>query len=202
MQYSAVMDVAHPISSVIPSLDGRVLEALAGVEAPLTLSRVHELAGTGSLSGVRRVLLRLVDTGLVDAVPGGYLLNREHLAAPWVVGLSQLRSKLVEVIATEVGAWRPRPVLVCLVGSAARADGDESSDIDLLIIERDGNSTGERVRLLAEGVERRTGNACHATVLGLSDLRRLARRREPVLAEWRRDLLPILGDTRVLHDRG
>jgi hypothetical protein len=54
------VDVSSPISSVIPSLDGAVLDALAGTTAPLNLSAVHKLAGRGSMSGVRRVLLRLV----------------------------------------------------------------------------------------------------------------------------------------------
>src|SRR5205823_11543424 len=74
---SRPLNVSSPISSIIPSLDGAVLGALAGTTRPLNLSTVHELAGRGSLSGVRRVLLRLVKTGIVSDVPGGYILNRE-----------------------------------------------------------------------------------------------------------------------------
>lgn len=78
------VDVSLPMASVIPSLDGPVLSALAGTTAPLTLTHVHRLAGRGSLAGVRRVLLHLADVGLVHQVPGGFVLNRAHLAAPAV----------------------------------------------------------------------------------------------------------------------
>ncbi|MGH9185278.1 MAG: hypothetical protein ACRD0U_05630, partial [Acidimicrobiales bacterium] len=84
------MNVSNPIWSVIPSLDGAVLSALAGTAAPLNLSAVHKLAGRGSLSGVRRVLIRLVGTGIVLDVPGGYVLNRDHVAATAIESLANL----------------------------------------------------------------------------------------------------------------
>jgi hypothetical protein len=74
----------------VPTLDGPVLVVLAATTAPLSLAEVHRRAGEGSKSGIRRVLLRLVSESVVHEVPGGYLLNREHLVAPAVELLANL----------------------------------------------------------------------------------------------------------------
>jgi predicted nucleotidyltransferase len=186
------MDVAKPISSVIPSLDGAVLGALAGTSAPLNLSSVHRLARAGSLSGVRRVLVRLVQAGLVDSVPGGYVLNRDHVAAPAIESLARLWNDVFDRISREVGAWPATPGLVALYGSAARRDGDEASDIDVLVV-ADDEHTVERAADLAGKIERWTGNVTHVVTVGAKDLRRMRRTREPILSEWERDLVVIAG---------
>lgn len=192
------MHVARPIVSVIPSLDGPVLAALAGTSAPLNLSSVHRLAASGSLSGVRRVLLRLVDTGLVDAVPGGYLLNRDHVAAPAVEGLARLWSAVAERIHDHVQAWQPAPLLVGLYGSAARRDGDERSDIDVVLVS-DAEDAADRAAELALRIERWAGNPTHITTVGTADLRRMRRARETILREWERDLVVVVGKREALR---
>ena len=192
------MNTKDPIRTVIPSLDGPVLQTLAGTSAPLTLSAVHELVGWASLSGVRKVLLRLAHSGLVRQVPGGYVLNRDHVAAPAVLELAALRGKLFERIKEWVARWRPRPALVGVFGSAARRDGDEDSDIDVLVVTDDpagSEASGE----LAEQVERWAGNQCHVVTVSTTDLQRLRRRKEAVLSEWERDLVVIAGDRDVLQ---
>lgn len=185
-----------PIMSVIPSLDGAVLGALAATTAPLNLSNVHRLAQTGSLSGVRLVLVRLTSTGLVHEVPGGYVLNRDHVAAESVLSLARLWGSVLERIRTEVATWAPQPKLVGLFGSAARRDGDESSDIDLLVVSND--DAQDRSADLAERVERWTGNATHVITLTPRDLRRMRRAREQILTEWDRDLVVVSGARDVL----
>src|SRR5690606_33562771 len=59
------MDVSMPITTVVPSLDGPVLAALAGTSGAMELGVLHDRAGRGSRSGVRSVLLRMVEVGLV-----------------------------------------------------------------------------------------------------------------------------------------
>jgi predicted nucleotidyltransferase len=183
---------------VIPSLDGPVLQTLAGTSAPLSLSAVHQLAGLASMSGVRKVLLRLVHAGLVRQVPGGYVLNRDHIAAPAVLELAGLRARLFERIGEWVARWRPLPALVGVFGSAARRDGDQDSDVDVLVVTDDRagpEATGE----LAEQVERWTGNQCHVVTVSTADLKRLRRCKEAILSEWERDLVVIFGDRNVLQ---
>lgn len=92
------MDVSMPIKTVVPSLDGPVLAALAATAMPMGLATVHTRAGRGSKSGVRSVLLRMVDEGLVLEVPGGYMLNRDHIAAPAVEMLATLHGELTSRI--------------------------------------------------------------------------------------------------------
>lgn len=192
------MDVSSPISSVIPTLDGPVLGVLAGTTLPLTLTRVHRVAGQGSLSGVRRVLLRLVAAGLVTEVPGGYLLNREHVAASAIESLAQLWGECIARVKRKVQQWPEQPLLVGVFGSAARRDGDEESDIDLLLVlER--ACDGELSADLADAIRGWTGNPAHIVTLTRADLARIRRAREPVLAEWDRDLVVIHGQRDLLN---
>lgn len=194
------MDVGQPIASVIPSLDGPVLGALASTTAPLTLTRVHRLAGRGSLTGVRRVLLRLVGAGLVLEVPGGYLLNREHVAAAAVEALAGLHGELVARIRREVGSWRRPPALVGLYGSAARRDGDERSDVDLLVVSDDPDAAA-RAEGLASQVRRWTGNRAHVVALTPAECARLRSAGEPLVASWDRELVVVAGDRSALGGR-
>lgn len=187
------MDVSMPIMTVVPSLDGPVLAALAATTEPMGLGTVHNRAGRGSKSGVRSVLLRMVDDGLVIEVPGGYLLNRDHLAAPAVELLASLHGELTNRIRSVVEEWNIAPTLVGLFGSAARRDGDANSDIDVLVVSDDPD-LDERVDALAEQIRRWTGN--RAQVIGRSpnEIARLRRAKEPILAEWTRDLVVIAGE--------
>lgn len=191
------MDVSSPISSVIPSLDGSVLGALAGTTAPLNLSRVHSLAGRGSVSGTRRVLLRLVGAGIVLQVPGGYVLNREHVAAPAIAALASAWGEVIDRMRSQVAAWPRPPRLVGIFGSAARRDGGEDSDIDLVVVS-DAADASEHAAGLAANVERWTGNPTHVIAVGSKDLRRMRRARERVLTEWERDLVTVVGSRAAL----
>lgn len=191
------MDVSMPIMTVVPSLDGPVLAALAATAGPMGLGAVHERAGRGSKSGVRSVLLRMVDEGLVLEVPGGYLLNRDHLAAPAVELLASLHGELTNRIRAAVAEWPIGPTLVGLFGSAARRDGDANSDIDVLVVSDD-PELDDRIDQLADQIRRWTGN--RAQVIGRSpkEITRLQRAKEPILAEWTRDLAVIVGERAAL----
>lgn len=104
----------------------------------MTVGQVAEQAVRGSEIGIRRSLARLVDQGIVRATLMGrnqvHELNRDHIAAPVATLLAGLRGELWARFRHELGAWRPRPLYACVFGSAARADGDEASDIDVLLV--------------------------------------------------------------------
>ncbi len=191
------MDVSMPITTVVPSLDGPVLAALAATAGPMGLGAVHARAGRGSKSGVRSVLLRLVDEGLVLEVPGGYVLNRDHLAAPAVELLASLHGELTNRIRSAVGEWSFVPQLVGLFGSTARRDGDANSDIDVLVVSDDPDLE-ERVDELAEQIRRWTGNPVQVIGRTPKEMSRLRRAKEPILAEWTRDLVVIAGERAAL----
>jgi predicted nucleotidyltransferase len=195
------MDVAMPISSVVPSLDGPVLLALAHTTAPLGLAEVHARAGRGSKSGVRQVLQRLVGQGLVSEVPGGFVLNREHVAAPAVALLAGLHGELADRIRSAIDAWPGEVLLVGLFGSAARRDGDASSDIDLLVVS-DAPDLDALVDELSARIRSWTGNRAQVVALSRADLRRLRKAKEPIVGGWDRDLVVLTGDRRVVRGVG
>ena len=164
---------------------------------PLNLTATHRITGRGSITGVRRVLQRLVGTGIVSDVPGGYILNREHIASPAIEALAQLWRELFERVQLTVSEWPEPPRLVGVFGSAARRDGDEDSDIDLLILS-DAADASERGAALAEQVQRWTGNVTHVVTVTPAELRRLKQAREPLLDEWSRDVVAIVGSRDAL----
>lgn len=192
------MDVSMPISSVAPSLDGPVLIALATTTAPASLAEVHRRSGRGSKSGVRQVLARMVEAGLVHEVPGGFVLNRGHVAAAAVLLLADLHGELVRRIRAAVEQWGGDVLLVGLFGSAARRDGDTSSDIDVVVIS-DADGLGSFVDQLSEQIRSWTGNRAQVIGMPPSELQRLRRADAPIVSSWERELLAICGSRRALR---
>jgi predicted nucleotidyltransferase len=122
----------------MPTLDGTVLATLAAAGKPLTVGQVALQAARGSEIGIRRSLARLVEQGTVRATMMGrnqvHELNRDHVAAHVAELLAGLRTELWSRFRHELGTWQPRPLYACVFGSAARGDGDETGDIDLLLV--------------------------------------------------------------------
>lgn len=195
------MDVATPISSVIPSLDGSVLAVLAGTTDPLPLAEIHRMTDRGSKAGVRRVLMRLVDTGIVWQVPGGYILNRAHVAAPAIEELSTLHGNLTERTRDTLDEWPGDIALAGLFGSASRRDGDEHSDIDVLVVS-DSEGLDDLADALAQRIANWTGNQAHVVARSVDDLQRMQEAGEPMLESWIRDLVVLRGDRRILTRTG
>jgi predicted nucleotidyltransferase len=134
------MDFRRPLSVVAPTLDGDVLGVLAGAEEEFTGRRIHRVLGRGSEQGVRKAADRLVEQGIVSRRQAGqaklYSLNRSHLAAPFVEGLTTLRAKLIERLTESIAAWEEPPALAFLFGSTARGEAGAKSDLDLFILRR------------------------------------------------------------------
>lgn len=187
LHYSVAMDVSFPASAIIPSLDGPVLIALANRTSPTRLSDVHRSCGAGSLSGVSKVLRRLVAAGVVTEVPGGYLLNRDHLAAPAVELLANLRTELTDRIRRFL-TDRGNINSAALVGSTARRDGGPDSDIDVVVVADDPDD-GLRDALEAL-ITAWTGNPAHVIVLspqGWSQVQPATRH------AWRTEAVDLIG---------
>ena len=190
------MHLGAPILSVTGGLEGAVLEVLAGTDTPLPLGNVHRLIHSASKSGVRKALLRLADSGVVQVLPGGYVLNRDHVACDGIIRLANLRSELFDRMATEIASWRPAVTLAGVYGSAARGDGDEESDVDVLIV-ADRLQTDALGRL-SQLVARSSGNDCqiiHLTKQGFADARRAG---EPIVKVWEEALTVLVGDSTQL----
>ena len=195
-----VVDVSRPERAFLPSMEGPVLMVLAGTTLPLRMSELHRMASKGSLGGVRHALERLVEQGVVHRVPGGYSLNREHLASPAVVLLAGMRPELLRRIGEISDAWDTTPLLLGVFGSFARRDGDSGSDIDLLLVTK-AKDADEQAGELSGRVRTWTGNQCHVMALTPTDISRMRRNKEGILKEWDRDLELIRGNSDVLKGR-
>ncbi|TWD80710.1 hypothetical protein FB561_1797 [Kribbella amoyensis] len=196
------MDFGRPIGTVVPSLDGAVLEVLAGADHGLSGRQVHGLAGVGSVAGVRLVLQRLTSTGLVHVTEAGnsllYTLNRKHLAAQAVELLAGLRGTFVQSLRAELATWSLPPVHAGLYGAAARGDGDLDSDVDLLLIRPEDVAPDNRLwdhqtAELLQTVVDMTGNPAQVHDLSLPELAIHVRTDNPLVDTWHDEAILLHG---------
>ncbi len=195
--------MSAPHTTVAPKVDGRVLLVLAGTTRPFSGRQVARLAGA-SQNATSLVLRRLVEHGLVHVQEAGqgaallYTLNRDHVAAEAVLTLASLRSRFLARLKEAVREWPIGPVHASVFGSAARADGDVESDIDLFIvrpqaIEEDDERWRAQIDKLAKDIERWSGNHAGIAEVSEADLRRLQRERPPIVRELERDAVLLVG---------
>ena len=204
------MDVSKPFTAISSSVDADVLVVLAGSTKPRSGRELARRAGRSN-TGVQHVLDRLVEHGLVHREEVGrtflYELNRDHLLAPTVEQMAGARAELIRRLRKVIGVWEPAPVHASLFGSAARGDGDTSSDIDLLIVrpaDLDPEDANWRDQLdeLADSVRRWTGNNAGIAEVSEGELPRLRKDRPPVVEEVSEDAVDLAGeDTRKLLRR-
>lgn len=127
-----------------------------------------------------------------------YTLNRDHVAAPIVVELAQLRSAVFDRITAASGGWQIPPYHLSVFGSFARGDGDTASDVDLFVVrpaqvEEDDRRWRAQLQGLAESVLRWTGNRASIVELGEDDLVRLRSERPAVVGELAADAIVLAG---------
>lgn len=161
------MNLAHPLSSLIPTLAGPVLEVLANTTKPLAGREVLRLlTREASQQGVQNVLDELAALGLVTQMAAGNsvlnTLNREHILAPVIIQIAGLRDELLADLATIVAEGAPEATRAILFGSLARGEADEASDIDLMLVwddavQEEGTSPVEDI---SSRVYQLTGNSC------------------------------------------
>lgn len=200
------MDLARPITAVVPTLDGPVLQTLARTTKPLTGREVHRLSGIGSEAGIRKVLDRLETHGLVHVTRSGqallYIANRDHITWPAVATLTNIRETLLERLRAELRSWPLKPVTAALFGSAARGDGTVGSDVDLLFVSPPGIGAEAdheeqwqcQLDGLRENVTAWTGNRCQVYELNREEFDAHVRGGERIVAEWKRDAILLHGE--------
>lgn len=196
------MDLSRPWAPIRSPIDMEVLRVLRGTTRPLTGREVARLVHAGSQPAVNASLRRLSHEGLVHAEEAGnaylYTLNREHLAAPAVELLADVRAELERRLRHEIAGWQAAPVHVSIFGSAARGDGDTRSDIDIFVVRPRGVSKDdprwqEQLAQLSGRVLAWTGNHAGVADISEADTRRLRRERPPIVDELNRDAITIVG---------
>lgn len=190
------MDFSFPLSVVTPTLDGPVLAVLALVDERFTVGQLHRMLGR-SEEGIRRVVVRLVEQGIVlrDEVGAShaYRLNRDHLAAEAIRTLADQRGILLSRLEGEFSRWSPPPAWAAVFGSISGGGGGLGSDLDLLIV-HEGDSSGLDVAVadLSTDVSGWTGNDARPLVYSMDEVRAVPG--EPVLVDALAHGLTVAGD--------
>jgi predicted nucleotidyltransferase len=196
------MDLTRPWALVRSPVDMDVLLVLRGTTRPLTGREVARLVSTASQPTVNASLRRLSEEGLVRAEEAGnaylYTFNREHLGAPAIELLADIRSELERRLREEIAAWEVAPVHASIFGSAARGDGDTRSDIDIFVVRprrvpEDDPRWRQQLERLSDHVHEWTGNHAGLSEVSATDLRRLRRERPSIIEEVRRDAITLAG---------
>ena len=160
------MDLGHPLTSLVPTLAGPVLEVLANTTKPLSGREVMRLLPRrASQQGVQNAIDDLAHHGLVTQTAAGNsilnTLNRDHILAPFIIQIAGLRNDLLAAIATIVEEEAAGAHRVVLFGSVARGDAHEDSDIDLLLIWDNGTPEVSPAPNIQSRIQRLTGNPCN-----------------------------------------
>lgn len=199
-----LMDLSRPWAPIRSPLDMEVVLVLRRTTRPLTGREVARLARAGSQPAVNAALRRLAEEGVVRAEEAGnaylYTLNREHLAAPALELLADVRAELERRLRAEIDAWEIAPTHISIFGSAARGDGDTRSDIDIFVVRpagvaEDDPGWREQLERLSDHVHDWTGNHAAISEVSVADVRRLRRERPPVVDDLRRDAITLIGPT-------
>jgi len=159
--------------------------------------------GLRSHDGVRKVLERLVEHGLVHRQAAGgallHALNRDHLAAAAVLALADIRSSLWVRIYDLLSDWKLGAVHASVFGSAARGDGGTASDIDLFLVRpaaidsEDEQRWRGQVDELTARVQAWTGNPLTVVEQSEQELPQLIDADLPVLEDLRGDAVHLIG---------
>lgn len=198
------VDLSFPLATIAPTLDAGVLQVLAATTAGCSAAEVHRRLGRGSDEGVRKVLARLVQQGVVLAQTPVrypvYHLNREHLAAPHIEGLCRLRAELFDRLRSEVSGWAVEPTHAGLFGSLARGTANSDSDIDVLLV-RPKKLTAieegvwlEQIDRLDRHIQAWTGNTAQIIDVTPATLGSMVRKADPLVDSWRTDEIPLFGE--------
>jgi predicted nucleotidyltransferase len=117
-----------------------------------------------------------------------------------LIALVELRRSMLELIRQEIESWSMRPLHASVFGSAARGDGDVTSDLDVLVIRPDDIEPGtdawsEQLRNVAGQLRRATGNPVAWFDTSRDELRQAMAAGEPILEQWRLDSVHLTGST-------
>jgi predicted nucleotidyltransferase len=140
------MDFIHPLQTVVPGVQGRILAVLAKTTAELNLRTIASIADV-SEAQASRVLPGLVAIGLVErreAPPSAlFRLIRDHIAAEPILALSRSRDRMIHEMRQIAEVLPVSPTSVIVFGSFARGEADADSDIDTLMIRPSGVSESD-----------------------------------------------------------
>lgn len=200
VRYHEHMDFRTPVETVIPGATGRLLAALARVDAELPVSTLASVAGVGR-SRASGLISELYNLGLIDRREIGRTtmvrLARDNAAGELLDRLGHLQELVMDRLRLLATEFEPAPLSLVLFGSFARGEATADSDIDVLAVrpeDADSDSWAAAIAAFATKVRRLTGNPVQVLDYDLSELRRRASPR----AKTGRDFWKALGRDSVV----
>ncbi|HEX9854364.1 MAG TPA: nucleotidyltransferase domain-containing protein [Acidimicrobiia bacterium] len=192
------MNLGHPLSSLVTTLSGQVLEVLVNTSYPLSGRHVMRLLRReASQQGVQNALDELAAHGIVEQVSAGgsilNTLNRQHILAPYISRIVSLRGELIDRLATIVSEEAPEARRAILFGSLARGSAGEHSDIDIALVWPDAEADEETEGNIASRVSELTGNACNLLHYTAEELDTLAERAPELCAAIDSEGIDLIG---------
>ena len=180
VRYHERMDFQRPVETLIPGATGRLLAALARVDAELPISTLASVAGVGR-TRASGLISELSGLGLVDRREIGRTtmvrLARDNAAGSLLDRLGHLQSVVTEQLRLMAAEVDPAPLALVVFGSFARGEANADSDIDVLAVRPD-DATSDRwvdaLATFATKARRLTGNPVQILDYDLAELRRRA----------------------------
>lgn len=198
------MRLDRPFEIITPTLDGDVLNVLAGADDWFSTQTINAMIPQRSDEGIRKTIKRLVTLGIVEELSAGrahlYRLNREHLGAQPIIQLASLKHLFFSQLHTAMDLWEIKPLFAAIFGSAARDAMTADSDIDVFLVQPD-NATlsiwDSQVDSLIAQASKWTGSDVQPLLYTESEIRQLGST-EPVLQFIAQEGIPIFGERRSL----
>ncbi len=193
----------HPVESIIPGAQGRILAVLARTSGEPNLRTIARLSGV-SVAQASRVLPDLVDLGIVErreAPPSAlFRFVPEHVAASAVMALADIRQTVLDELARTASELDPPPASVVVFGSFARTEAVSGSDLDIVVVRP--NSVSEDDQLWRSAIDawiwhirRLTGNRVEQLEVSEAEVGRLLRSRKPLWIDVQRDGIVVIGSS-------
>ena len=127
-----------------------------------------------------------------------YRANREHVGWAAVEALAGMRRSALDGMRAEIASWQTAPVTAVCFGLFARGEGDEDSDVDLLLVRpsdvAEFDDTWDRQQqALRDFVQRATGNDCQIMEIDVARLLRHVDLDDPLVSNWLHDGVLLSG---------
>jgi predicted nucleotidyltransferase len=174
------VDYVRPVEAVVPGATGRVLAALARVEAELPVSTVANIAGVGR-TRASGIITELWALGVVERREIGRTvlvsLARHSAAGELIDRLAHLDSEVIARLRSLATKVEPAPETLLIFGSFARGEAEADSDLDVLAVRSptaDPEKWAASLSRFAEQAQALAGNQVQLLDYGLEELRRKA----------------------------
>ena len=196
------MDFRHPIESIIPGAQGRVLAVLLNSTGDLNVRNIARIGGV-SVAQASRVLPGLVDLGIIERreVPPSSLfrLIPEHVASRSLLELVNVRRGLFGELGILSESLNPKPTSVIVFGSVARGDSGDGSDLDLIVVRPSDLPNDDRwideLEKFRISAQRASGNSVELLEVGSTEIGNRLTALDGVWCDVRREGIVVFGSS-------